>query len=115
MGLAQRATLDYVPMAGDAEVRVGVFATDPGFRVILPYTSDRTVIRSAVAKVTPSGTASDEDQGERAEELQARRRELETQNATATSAAGGISGAAMARNSSEIGARGPNYGWCRPS
>ena len=45
-------------------------------------------------------------QGERAEELQARRRELETQNATATSAAGGISGAAMARNSSEIGARG---------
>ena len=43
---------------------------------------------------------------ERAEELQSRRRELETQNATATSAAGGISGAAMARNSSEIGARG---------
>jgi VWFA-related protein len=103
--LAQRATLDYVPVTGDAEVRVGVFATDPGFRVIQPYTTDRTVIRSAVAKVTPSGTASEEDKGERAEELQARRRELETQNATATSAAGGISGAAMARNSSEIGAR----------
>ena len=40
------------------------------------------------------------------EALQARRRELETENVTATSAAGGISGAAMARNSSEIGARG---------
>jgi VWFA-related protein len=102
--LAQRATLDYVPMTGNAEVRVGVFATDPGFRVIQPYTTDRTVIRSAVARVTPSGTASEEDKGERAEELQGRRRELETQNATATSAAG-ISGAAMARNSSEIGAR----------
>jgi VWFA-related protein len=103
--LAQRATLDYVPMTGNAEVRVGVFATDPGFRVIQPYTTDRTVIRSAVAKVTPSGTASEDDKGERAELLQARRRELATQNAAATSAAGGIGGAALARNSSEIGAR----------
>ena len=103
--LAQRATLDYVPAAGDSEVRVGVFATDPGFRVIQPYTTDRAVVRGAVARVTPSGTASEDGKGERAEELQARRRELETQNATATSAAGAISGAAMARNSSEIGAR----------
>ena len=103
--LAQRATLDYVPLTGDSDVRVGVFATDPGFRVIQPYTTDRAVIRSAVAKVTPSGTASEEDNGLRAEELQARRRELETENATATAAAGGLSGAAMARNSSEIGAR----------
>ena len=103
--LAQRATLDYVPMTGEAEVRVGVFATDPGFRVIQPYTTDRGVIRSAVAKVTPSGTASEEDKGERADELQEQRRKLETQTATATSAAGGMSGAAMARNSSEIGAR----------
>jgi VWFA-related protein len=103
--LAQRATLDYVPMTGDSDVRVGVFATDPGFRVIQTYTTDRAVLRSAVAKVTPSGTASEEDKGERAEELLARRRELGTQNATATSAAGAISGAALARNSSEIGAR----------
>ena len=41
--LAQRATLDYVPMTGDSEVRVGVFATDPGFRVIQAYTADRAV------------------------------------------------------------------------
>ena len=100
--LAQRATLDYVPMTGNAAVRVGVFATDPGFRVIQPYTTDRTVIRHAVAKVTPSGTASEEDKGERVEELQARRRDLEAQNAAATAAAGGLAGA---RNSSEIGAR----------
>jgi VWFA-related protein len=103
--LAQRATLDYVPMTGDSEVRVGVFATDPGFRVIQPYTADRAVVRIAVAKVTPSGTASEERKGERAEELQARRRQLETQNATAISAAGSTSGPALARNSSEIGAR----------
>jgi VWFA-related protein len=102
--LAQRATLDYVPMTGDSDVRVGVFATDPGFRVIQPYTADRAVVRTAVAKVTPSESAS-EEKGERADDLQARRRELETQNATAISAAGGISGAALARNSSEIGAR----------
>jgi VWFA-related protein len=102
--LAQRATLDYVPMTGDSEVRVGVFATDPGFRIIQPYTADRSVVRTAVTKVTPSGTAG-EDKGERADDLRARRRELETQNATAIAAAGTISGAAMARNSSEIGAR----------
>jgi VWFA-related protein len=103
--LAQRATLDYVPTTGDSEVRVGVFATDPGFRVIQPYTADRAVVRIAVAKVTPSGTASEEGKGERADELQARRRELETQNAIAISAARSISGAALARNSSEIGSR----------
>src|SRR5712692_1190386 len=41
LGLAQRATLDYVPMDGESRVRVGVFATDPGVRVVQRYTTDR--------------------------------------------------------------------------
>jgi len=103
--LAQRATLDYVPMTGDSDVRVGVFATDPGFRIVQSYTTDRSIIRGAVAKVIPSGSSLEEDKGARAEELQARRRDLETQNAAAASAASAISGAALARSSAEIGAR----------
>ena len=39
--LAQRATLTYMPPSGEAEVRVGVFATDPGLRVLQRYTHDR--------------------------------------------------------------------------
>ena len=58
--LAQRATLDYVPVSGDSEVRVGVFATEPGLQVLQRYTTDRVVVRSAVARVLP-GTSSDQD------------------------------------------------------
>ena len=45
--LAQRATLDYVPLTGNAEVRVGVFATDPGFRVSSPI---RSTVPSSAAR-----------------------------------------------------------------
>ena len=41
LSLAQNATLLYVPMNGESEVRVGVFATDPGLRVVQAYTTDR--------------------------------------------------------------------------
>src|SRR5688572_14836411 len=36
--LAQRAALAYVPMSGDLDARVGVFAADPGLRVLQVYT-----------------------------------------------------------------------------
>ena len=39
--LAQRATLDYVPVSGESSVRVGVFATDLGIRAVQRYTTDR--------------------------------------------------------------------------
>ena len=53
--LAQKATLDYVPMSGESGVRVGVFATDPGVRVVQRYTTDRALVRQAVAGVLPVG------------------------------------------------------------
>ena len=102
--LAQHATLDYVPVSGDSEVRVGVFATEPGLQVLQRYTTDRVVVRSAVSRVLP-GTSSNQDRLEHADELRTQRRTLETQNATSTAAAGSTSGATLARGASEIGAR----------
>jgi VWFA-related protein len=101
--LAQRATLTYMPPSGDSQVRIGVFATDPGLQILQRYTSDRTVVRGAVSRVLPSST-SDDERAERGEELRARRRELETANAAAASAAS-LSGAAMAGGSADIGGR----------
>ncbi|PYR53909.1 MAG: hypothetical protein DMF91_27680, partial [Acidobacteria bacterium] len=103
--LAQKATLDYVPMHGESSARVGVFATDPGIRVLQRYTTDWALVRQAVAHVVPSGTSVEEEKAERTDELMTRRRELqgETQSAAAGAVAG--IGAALARNASELGER----------
>ena len=101
--LAQRATLDYVPMSGESGVRVGVFATDPGIRVVQPFTTDRALVRKAVARVVPSGTSAEEDKADRNDELTGRRRQLEGEARSA--AAGAVSGAALARTAAEISAR----------
>jgi VWFA-related protein len=74
--LAQKATLDYVPMNGESGVRVGVFATDPGIRVLQRFTTDRSLIRKAVAGVLPSGTSAGEQKAERTDQLMDRRRDL---------------------------------------
>ena len=101
--LAQRATLDYVPMSGDSRVRVGIFATDPGVRVIQPYTTDRGVVRQAVARLLPSGTSAEEQKAERTDEVLARRRALEEQTQAIMDS--GASGAALARAGAETGER----------
>lgn len=103
--LAQRATLGYVPLTGESSVRVGVFSTGPGVRVVQPYTNDLAQVRRAVERVLPSGTSAEELRAERSDELTGRRRELkaETESAAAGVVAG--SGAALARNAAEIGRR----------
>jgi VWFA-related protein len=103
--LAQRATLDYVPMNGESGVRVGVFATDPGIRVMQSYTTDRGLVRQAVAHVTPSGTSAEEQKAERSDELMGRRRELEGESQAAVAAAAGGSSAGLAQNAAELGRR----------
>jgi VWFA-related protein len=103
--LAQKATLDYVPMNGESSVRVGVFATDPGVRVVQPYTTDRSLVRRAVARVLPSGTSAEEEKAERSDELTARRRQLEGQSQSAVAGAAAGSGAELTRNASALGER----------
>jgi VWFA-related protein len=102
--LAQRAALEYIPLAGQATDRVGVFATDPGIRVVQGYTTDRTRVRQAVGRVLPSGTSAQEQTAERTDDLMERRRELRGQTAsTVAGSAGG--GAALAGMASAIGER----------
>ena len=103
--LAQRASLQYIPMSGDSDVRLGVFATESGVRVVQGYTTDRSRVRGAIARLVPSGTSATEMKAERMDTLMERRRELkgETQTAEAGVVAG--SGAALAGNASELGRR----------
>ncbi len=103
--LAQRATLDYVPMSGESSARVGVFATDPGIRVLQRYTTDRELVRRAVARVTPSGTSVEEEKADRNDELIARRRELEGQTQSAVAGVVTGTGSAVASNASVLGER----------
>jgi VWFA-related protein len=103
--LAQKATLDYVPMSGESGVRVGVFATDPGVRMLQSYTTDRTLVRRAIQNVVPSGVTAEEQKEERNDDLIARRRDLQSENQSAAQGAASLSGAALARNSQEIGSR----------
>jgi VWFA-related protein len=101
--LAQKATLAYVPMNGESSVRVGVFASDPGIRVVQRYTTDRALVRQAVTRVMPSGSSVEEEKGDRTDELTARRRDLEGQEAAAGPVAG--NGGGLARSAVEIGER----------
>ena len=102
--LAQKATLAYVPMNGESSVKVGVFATDPGVRIIQRYTTDRALMRRAVLRIAPSGTSVDERKAERLDELLERRRDLRGENEMATAATSGSTGAARER-ATEIGQR----------
>src|SRR3954471_1271969 len=103
--LAQKATLDYVPLNGESDIRVGVFATDPGIRILQPYTTDRALVRKAVAHLGPSGTTMEEQKAERTDELMSRRRELAGQTEAAAAGVGQGTGAALLRNASELGQR----------
>ncbi|MET0215684.1 MAG: VWA domain-containing protein, partial [Vicinamibacterales bacterium] len=104
LGLAQRATLDYIPASGDSAARVGVFAADPGIRALQGYTTERRLVRQAVARVIPSETAAEEQTADRTDELMARRRTLRGESGSGGSSATG-GGAALARTASEIGQR----------
>ena len=103
--LAQRATLGYLPMNDESSVRIGVFATDPGVRVLQPFTIDRTLVRRAVAQIVPSGTAAEEQKVERSDELTERKRTLEGETRAAAASGVNATGATLARTSSQIGGR----------
>jgi VWFA-related protein len=103
--LAQKATLEFVPMTGESAARVGVFATDPGVRIIQPYTTNRTRIRQGVEKVMSAGTSTEEQKAQRMDDLLDRRRELSAQTQSAEASATTATGANAARVGSEIGAR----------
>ena len=106
LGLAQKATLEYVPMSGDSDVRVGVFATEPGVRVVQSYTTDRSAVRRAVSQIMPAGTSADQQKAERRDEVMDRRRELQmaqlSQSTAAATAATAANGGQMGLTEAEL-------------
>jgi VWFA-related protein len=104
--LAQKATLAYVPMSGDSSVRVGVFATEPAMHVVQRYTTERALVRQAVARVQPSGVSLEEQSADRSDELTSRRRQLEGETqATSAGVTAGTGAAAVAQSAAELGER----------
>ena len=63
--LAQRAATAYLPMNGDTDAYVGVFAADPGLRVLQPYTDDLALARRAVHSLTAAPTTQQQIEAER--------------------------------------------------
>jgi VWFA-related protein len=104
LALAQKATLAYVPLSGESPARVGVFAGDAGVRVLQFYTTDRGAVRRAVAHVLPVGMI-EEQKTERADALLSQRREIDTENASATAGVLAGGGASLAQNASQMGER----------
>jgi len=100
LGLAQKATLEYVPMSGESDVRVGVFATEPTVRVVQSYTTDRSAVRRAVSEIMPAGTSAAQQKAERRDELMDRRRELQMLQLSQSTAA---ANATTAANGGQIG------------
>jgi VWFA-related protein len=103
--LAQRATLAYLPAAGGGAMKIGVFATEPGARTLQRYTTDRVLVRRAVASLAPSATSTREEQAQRSEELLELRSQLQSQ--TESVGAGVVlgSGAVRAQNAAELGSK----------
>ena len=70
--LAQKAALAYLPMNGATDARVGVFAADPGLRVLQTYTDDTALARRAVNSLTAAPTTQQQIEAERRQALNQR-------------------------------------------
>jgi VWFA-related protein len=70
--LAQKAALGYLPMNGENDARIGVFAVDPALRVLQPYTDSIPLARRAVHSLTATPTTKQEMDAERRQALNQR-------------------------------------------
>jgi VWFA-related protein len=59
-------------MTDGSEGRIGVFASEPGLRVLQSYTGDTSLVRKAVSSLAPAGTAKQEVEAERRQALNER-------------------------------------------
>jgi VWFA-related protein len=77
LSICQKATLQHVAMSGEAESKIAVFQTEPSLRVVQRYTSEPALIRSAVARVTASGSEVQQSREQKLDELRERRKQLD--------------------------------------
>ncbi len=78
--LAQKAALAYLPMNGENDVQIGIFAADPGLRVLQSYTDDVALARRAVRNLNSAPRTQ--------QELEAERRQVLNQRLTTLDALG---------------------------
>ena len=77
LSLAQTAALAELPMNGKSPGRLGVFSTEPGLRLLQPYTEDLALVRSAVRRVSAAGTAREDAEVQRLTQINERLRQLD--------------------------------------
>jgi VWFA-related protein len=77
LSLAQTAALAELPMNGKSPGRLGVFSTEPGLRLLQPYTEDLALVRSAVRRVSAAGTAREDAEVQRLAQINDRLRQLD--------------------------------------
>ena len=70
--LAQKAALAYLPLNGENDALVGVFATDPGLRVLQTYTESVPLARRAVHSLTSAPTTQQQMESDRRQALNQR-------------------------------------------
>ena len=86
--ICQRAALEYLPRSSTSDARVGVFVTEPFAQVMQAYTDHPALVRQAVSRVLPTGTALRDQLSDVRAELRDRRNRLETEAEVAASATG---------------------------
>ena len=79
LNLTQQAALAYVPMTGEIESRVAVFATVPSMHLVQSYTTDIAKLRTAIRSVPAAGTQAEELRRDRVDSLNAERDVLDNQ------------------------------------
>jgi VWFA-related protein len=57
LSITQKAALNYVPMVGESEARIGVFGTEPALKILQSYTTDLALVRKGIREVTATGTS----------------------------------------------------------
>ena len=56
LAATQNAAMAFVPMVGESDSKVAVFATEPALKTTQVYTSDLALIRKGIRDVTATGT-----------------------------------------------------------
>ena len=77
LSLAQTAALAELPMNDKSPGRLAVFSTQPGLRLLQPYTEDLALVRSAVRRVSAAGSARVEAEVQRVTQINDRLRQLD--------------------------------------
>ena len=90
-------------MSGESDVRVGVFATDPGIRVMQGYTTDRSVDPAGRQSNYAGRQLGCHQKAERRDEIMDRRRELQSEQLTMAAATATGGRRQLAANGAQMG------------